>query len=74
MQAFIDEYPERYSGLTIEEASNGWSFFSGTVQSQEDFDLLRAEMERMFGAELGQDMMHPVEVRQEPQAVVDPES
>jgi hypothetical protein len=71
MQAFIDQHPDRYADLTIEEASNGWSHFSGTVPSQEDLDALRAEMQRLFGAELGDDMVRTVDVAPEA-APVDP--
>lgn len=71
MQAFIDQHPDRYSGLTIEETSSGWSHFSGTVPSQEDLDALRAEMQRLFGVELGDDMVRTVEVAPEV-APVDP--
>src|SRR5687768_16215313 len=63
MQAFIDQHPDRYSDLTIEEASSGWSHFSGAVDSQEDLDALRTEMQRLFGEELGDDMTRTVEVR-----------
>jgi hypothetical protein len=62
MRVYLGEHEEKYSGLTIDEASDGWSYLDGTVKSQEDLDQLRSEMQRLFGEELGEDMTAGVEV------------
>lgn len=62
MQAYLDQYPDRYGEVTIEEASDGWSYLRGTVSTQQDLDDLQAEMARLFGAELGKRMTSNVEV------------
>jgi hypothetical protein len=63
MRVYLGQHEEQFSGLTIEEASNGWSYLEGTVNSQEDLDQLRREMQRLFGEELGDDMTRSVEVQ-----------
>jgi hypothetical protein len=62
MRVYLGSQGDRFDDLTIEEASNGWSYLSGTVDSQEDFDQLQDEMQRLFGEELGEDMTRNVEV------------
>lgn len=60
----LNQQGQRYADLTIEQASDGWSYLTGTVSSQQDLDDLRAEMQRLFGEELGAEMTASVEVEQ----------
>jgi len=64
MQSYLNRQGERYAEVTIERASDGWSYLTGTVDSQQDFDQLRGEMQRLFGEELGADMTANVELRE----------
>jgi len=62
MRSYIRLHENSYSNLEIEEASNGWSYFSGTVTSQTNLDFLTNEMQRLFGKELGERMTSNIEV------------
>jgi hypothetical protein len=62
MRVYLGSQGDRFVDLTIEEASNGWSYLSGTVDSQADFDQLQDEMQRLFGEGLGEEMTRNVEV------------
>ena len=62
MRVYLGEHEEQYYALTIDEASDGWSYLVGEVRSQEDLDQLRSEMQRLFGEELGEDMTRLVKV------------
>jgi hypothetical protein len=62
MRVYLGSQGDRFDDLTIEEASNGWSYLSGTVDSQADFDQLQDEMQRLFGEGLGEEMTRNVEV------------
>jgi hypothetical protein len=62
MRAYLYEYPDRFGDVTIERASDGWSYLTGTVKTQQDLDDLRAEMGRLFGAKLGKRMTSNVKV------------
>lgn len=66
MRSYLSSQGERFAEVEINEASSGWSYLSGTVDSQADFDQLQAEMQRLFGEELGSEMTRIVEVREEP--------
>lgn len=72
MRHYLNRQGQRYADLTIEQASDGWSYLTGTVSSQQDMDELRGEMQRIFGEELGTEMTANVEVR-EPAATPAPE-
>jgi hypothetical protein len=60
MQNVLDQHKNKFSDVTIHEASNGWSYFVGTVKKQEDFDLLQSETQRIFGEQVGRKMMRSV--------------
>jgi hypothetical protein len=63
IEAFLREDPEAFGDLTVEHASNGWAYPSGTVNTQADFDRLSNRLHEMFGDELADDMMGGVSVR-----------
>lgn len=54
---FFAEYPERFGTLEVEPASSGFSYPFGEVESQEDYEFLDENLQRMFGDELGKLMM-----------------
>ena len=62
IQSYLQEHPDRYFQVTIQEISSGHSYLYGTVNSQEHLDVLKTEMQRLFGAELGEEMTNGVEV------------
>lgn len=57
MVEFFAEYPERYGTLEVEPASSGFAYPFGKVQSQDDYDFLDENLQRIFGDELGKLMM-----------------
>ena len=62
IESFLDQHSEKYTKVTVHEASSGHAYLMGSVDAVADFDLLRTEMERAFGAELAQEMMRLVDV------------
>ncbi|HEX5103222.1 MAG TPA: hypothetical protein VFV87_05395 [Pirellulaceae bacterium] len=65
IRIYLGSQEERYADVTIHEASNGWSYLEGSVDSQEDFDQLHDELKRLFGEELAEDMMRLVEIKEQ---------
>ncbi len=57
MVEFFAEYPGRFGTLEVAPASSGFAYPFGEVQSQEDYDFLDENLQRMFGDELGKRMM-----------------
>ena len=66
IEVFLAQHPESFGDLTVEHASNGWAYPSGTVRHQVDFDLLADALHEMFGDELGNRMLGPVQILAEP--------
>lgn len=56
----LDRSPNRFHSVTIHEASNGWSYYFGSVSTEEDRDFLLSESERIFGESLGRKMVRAV--------------
>ena len=66
IEAFLAQYPDSFSGLTVEHASSGWAFPHGSVPQQSDYDLLADGLHEMFGSELSNRMMYTVSVKAAP--------
>jgi hypothetical protein len=62
IRQFLDQHPDKFSDVTVYEASAGYAPMTGTVASQADYDLLESEMKRQFGEELGHELTWRVEV------------
>ncbi len=62
IEVFLAQHPDSFQDLTVEHASNGWSYPIGSVPRQSDYDLLADALRRMFGDELGSRMILNVTV------------
>ena len=61
-QGVLDQNPNRFARVTVKPSSAGRAFLSGSVDSEQDFEFLKAEMQRVFGEATGEEMAYPVEV------------
>lgn len=62
IEEFLSLHPDNYADITVDRASNGWAYPSGTVTSQADYVMLSTELRTMFGDELAERMMRGVEM------------
>ncbi len=66
IEVFLAQHPHSFGGLTVEHASNGWAYPFGSVPQQSDYDLLADALHEMFGDELGDRMLGPVDIETDP--------
>ena len=66
IETFLAQHPDSFASLTVEHASNGWAYPFGSVPQQSDYDLLADALHEMFGDELGDRMLGPVEIETDP--------
>jgi len=66
IEAFLGQHPKSFRNLTVEHASDGWSYPIGSVPTQSDYDLLADALHKMFGDELGDRMIRSVTIEADP--------
>jgi hypothetical protein len=62
IEDYLSQHPESFSDISVEHASNGWAYPTGSVPSQIDYDNLNAQLHEMFGDELAKRMMYTIDV------------
>ena len=62
IEVYLSQYPEAFSGISVNHASDGWAYPIGSVTSQNAYDKLDARLHEMFGDELAKRMINTVEV------------